>query len=116
MDGAARSHGGKADDERSGDGLDRARPTNDRGSHKAGSYFERNEEDAGGLDLTGILNLLWRGKWAILLGAFLLGCAGYILAKQRTPIYSASSLLLITGGQENVIDLNAVMTGIDSSR
>lgn len=72
-------------------------------------------EAAGGLELGKLINMVWRGKWVVLLCAVFAGAAAFVMVKQQTPIYSATTLLLIQGDQQNVVSVQQVVSGVDTS-
>lgn len=117
MDGGLRDQSGDGAEPRPQDrGLDRGydpRGFDPRG-YPAAAPQAADDGDAG-MDIAKIFNVLWRGKWTILLLAALAVSAGHVWLKQQTPVYTASALVLVEGDRENVIDLNAVVAGVESN-
>ena len=69
------------------------------------------------IDLFGVLNTLWRGKWWILL-ATLLGMAlgGYYAYAIATPLYTARSVVALEARQSRVVDMESVMSGLSADQ
>lgn len=56
------------------------------------------------LELRRYALLLWRWLWLIVLSAVLAGGAAYVTSKQQTPVYSASTLLMISPSKAQLMD------------
>ncbi|MGM0583319.1 MAG: GumC family protein [Pseudomonadota bacterium] len=75
---------------------------------------EANDEDE--LDLRGLLLTLWRGKWIIAVCMILAVAAGWLVASQMRPTYTATASVLFTSGDSRVIDLGEGVTAQDIGR
>lgn len=85
-------------------GQDQARPAPDA---------DRDDE----IDLLALLATLWRGKWWIALAtvlAILLG--GYYAFVVATPMYTASATVVLDNREEQVVDLQNVMSGLSGDQ
>ncbi|MFB3820099.1 MAG: Wzz/FepE/Etk N-terminal domain-containing protein, partial [Candidatus Methylomirabilales bacterium] len=58
------------------------------------------EEDTATIELRQYTALLLRWLWLIILGAFLAGASAYVVSELSTPIYEATSTLVINEGQK----------------
>jgi non-specific protein-tyrosine kinase len=57
-------------------------------------------EASGTLEIRQYLDLLWRWLWLIALGTVLAAASAYVASRLSTPIYEASTTLLISEGQK----------------
>lgn len=77
------------------------------------AFFSRNNE----IDLSILLRTLWRGKiWIVLcavIGFFLGGYYAFVVA---TPEYTASSVVMLESRQEQVLDLDSVVSGLSGDQ
>ena len=64
------------------------------------------------MELMQFLRLLWRWLWIVVLFMIMAGAAAYALSKRTTPIYEASTTLMINQMAANgaAVDLNALRT------
>jgi polysaccharide biosynthesis transport protein len=67
------------------------------------------------IDLMQLFGTLWRGKWSIMLCALVaLFIGGYYAYKVAVPKYSATTMLTLQLRNENVVDLESVISGASS--
>lgn len=67
------------------------------------------------LDLGALLRILWRGKWIIALLTGLALILGFYYAYFRTtPVFTASSVVIMESRTEQVLDLETVVSGLSS--
>lgn len=67
------------------------------------------------INLLGLLSTLWRGKWTIVACATLLMMAGaYYAFAVAVPKYQASTQLALEIRNENVVDLDSVVSGVST--
>ncbi len=69
------------------------------------------------IDLLAVFRTLWRGKiWVILstLAALLIG--GYYAFSVATPLYNAKAVVMLENRQEQVVDIESVMTGLSGDQ
>lgn len=65
------------------------------------------------IDLSSLLKTLWLGKIWIALAALLsFGLGGYYGVVVATPYYTASSVVVLESRQEQVVDIESVITGL----
>jgi succinoglycan biosynthesis transport protein ExoP len=57
-----------------------------------------------GMDLRDYWYLLRKWLWLVILGALLVGGLGYIISRNMTPVYQASTSLLVTPGSTQALD------------
>ena len=69
------------------------------------------------IDLLALLGTLWRGKWWIALAAAIaVGLGGYYAFGVATPMYTASATVVLENRQEQVVDLQNVMSGLSGDQ
>ncbi|WP_235868539.1 GumC family protein [Meridianimarinicoccus zhengii] len=69
------------------------------------------------IDLLALLATLWRGKWWIALVTFLaMGVGGYYAFIAATPLYTASATVVLDNREEQVVDLQNVMSGLSGDQ
>jgi succinoglycan biosynthesis transport protein ExoP len=65
------------------------------------------------IDLAALFQTLWRGKiWIILSGLIGLAIGGYYAFAIATPYYTATSVVVLENRQEQVVDIESVVTGL----
>lgn len=65
------------------------------------------------IDLTALLSTIWRGKMLVIIAAVIGLVLGIIYAFfMATPVYTSSAVVMLESRQEQVVDLESVMTGI----
>ena len=70
-------------------------------------------EDNDEINLAEVLGTLWRGKLIILAVAFLaVLLAGYYAFVSAIPVYTATSSVALESRQEQIVDIESVMTGL----
>lgn len=69
-----------------------------------------------GLDLREILQIIWSARWGLLFCAFLGAAIAFILAKQITPKYRADASIMLDFRQQNVIDIESVLSEVPLNR
>lgn len=75
------------------------------------------EPDPGrGLDLREMLQIIWGARWGLLLCALFGAAVAFGLAKQITPQYRAAASIMLDVRQQNVIDLESVLTNTPLNR
>ena len=85
-------------------GHDQARPA---------PAVDRDDE----IDLLALLGTLWRGKWWIALATVLaVGLGGYYAFVVATPMYTASATVVLDNREEQVVDLQNVMSGLSGDQ
>ncbi|GGB26384.1 polysaccharide biosynthesis tyrosine autokinase [Allosediminivita pacifica] len=73
------------------------------------------EDGASALDVGAILGALWRGKWIILISAIGMLMVGiYYAYEVATPRYTASAVVALNSREEQVVDLNSVVSGLSA--
>jgi polysaccharide biosynthesis transport protein len=71
------------------------------------------EEDDDSIDLSALLGTLWRGKWIVgLAAAIALLLGGYYAYVVATPMYRATSVVMLQTKQDNIVDLQSVVGGL----
>ncbi|WP_172297221.1 polysaccharide biosynthesis tyrosine autokinase [Pseudoruegeria sp. HB172150] len=82
------------------------------GENKAQQFrSERVEENE--LDIGQLLGVIWRGKWFIAFCAVIaLGIGWYYATRVVVPKYAAESRLLLQVRDQNVVDLESVISGV----
>lgn len=75
-------------------------------------------EDTGSeIDLLVILNTIWRGKWWIILCALVaLLIGGYQAFRVAVPVYTAGAVVALEARQEQVADLDSVLSGLSADQ
>ncbi len=69
------------------------------------------------IDLLALLATLWRGKWWIaLVTTVAVGIGGYYAFGVATPMYTASATVVLENRQEQVVDLQNVMSGLSGDQ
>lgn len=69
------------------------------------------------IDLLALLATLWRGKWWIaLVTVIAVGLGGYYAFGVATPMYTASATVVLENRQEQVVDLQNVMSGLSGDQ
>jgi len=69
------------------------------------------------IDLLALVGTLWRGKWFIaLFGLIAMVLGGYYAYVAAVPIYSASSTVALESRQEQVLNLESVMSGLSGDQ
>ncbi|MDX6750725.1 polysaccharide biosynthesis tyrosine autokinase [Geminicoccaceae bacterium 1502E] len=69
-------------------------------------------DDADTIDVMGVMGVLWRRKWLILLCVCLGTMAGWLYGKTRVPEYTARSSVVIEPRETNVLDVKKVLSGL----
>ena len=80
--------------------------------------FDRREAEGedDSIDIFGILNTLWRGKWIIALCIVLAGIIGFYRAYiAAVPVYRATAVVILDTDQTSPIDLQGVVGGISGN-
>lgn len=73
------------------------------------------EDDSDEIDLLALLGTLWRGKWIIAgCAAVLMLIGGYYVFRVAVPKYQATSTLVLELRNENVVDLESVISGVST--
>lgn len=74
---------------------------------------EKDEE----IDLVSIVGALWRGKWWIILSALVaLFIGGYYAYRVAVPMYASKAVVALESRQEQVVDIESVMTGLSGDQ
>ena len=87
------------------------------GSYGPGADWNSSSQrdDAGeAIDLRAIFGVLWRGKWVVLAMVLLGFGLGYVISKQIKPVYAASATVMLNTRDTNVVDVESVLSGLDS--
>ncbi|WP_421906110.1 polysaccharide biosynthesis tyrosine autokinase [Mameliella sp.] len=69
-------------------------------------------EEAPSFDLLNLIGILWRGKIIIAAFALMLAVYGVYVAMTATPFYSASTRLMLSGQNAQVVNLESVASGL----
>lgn len=78
------------------------------------NFVERAMPDDG-IDLMALFGTLWRGKWFIVLCAFVGLVLGGLYATQvAVPMYRSSTVLAIQENEPSLIDIQSVVSGVSS--
>jgi len=73
--------------------------------------------DKSEIDLTEIFRTLWRGKiWIAACTVVMLFLGGYYAFVQASPAYTSSAVVMLESRQEQVVDLESVMTGLSADQ
>ncbi|MBB5514563.1 capsular exopolysaccharide synthesis family protein [Rubricella aquisinus] len=65
------------------------------------------------VDISALLQTLWNGKFWIVLAALIgLALGGYYTLRIATPYYTATSVVMLESRQEQVVDIESVVTGL----
>lgn len=82
-----------------------------------GPYLHFSQMEGDEIDIKALLHTLWRGKlWIILAGFIGLAVGGYYAYVRAVPTYTASAVLMLESGQEQVVDFDSVVTGISGDQ
>lgn len=83
----------------------------DRRRRKSSRFSPQQEDN---IDFGALLSTIWRGKWAILAITLLAvaGAGGY-LRHLATPLYRATTVLILETRQQTVVDIEGVLAGLD---
>lgn len=88
-----------------------ARPAS--GRHQATPVMESSDE----LDLAALAGTLWRGKlWIVLAAVLALLAGGYYAYRVAVPVYTATAVVALESRQEQVVDLESVMSGLSADQ
>ncbi|MCK4713106.1 MAG: polysaccharide biosynthesis tyrosine autokinase [Marinosulfonomonas sp.] len=69
------------------------------------------------IDLTQMLRTLWQGKlWIILTVVVAVLIGGYYAFAVATPLYTANSVVMLDNREEQVVDIESVMTGLSGDQ
>ncbi|MBZ8117577.1 polysaccharide biosynthesis tyrosine autokinase [Roseovarius sp. LXJ103] len=75
------------------------------------------EDDKGEINLTDMLRTIWRGKlWVLLTALIGLGLGGYYAFAVATPIYTANAAVVLESRQEQVVNLESVVSGLSGDQ
>jgi uncharacterized protein involved in exopolysaccharide biosynthesis len=76
-----------------------------------GTLQDRNNDDE--IDLSSLFRTLWRGKlWIALCGLIALLLGGYYAYGLAVPVYTAKAAIALESRQEQVMDIESVVTGL----
>ncbi len=76
-----------------------------------GTLQDRDTDDE--IDLSSLLRTLWRGKpWIALCGLIALLLGGYYAYGLAVPVYTAKAAIALESRQEQVMDIESVVTGL----
>jgi len=65
------------------------------------------------IDLSKLLLTLWRGKlWIILIGLIAVIIGGYYAYRMAVPVYTARAIVALESRQQQVMDIESVVTGL----
>ncbi|QIE47908.1 polysaccharide biosynthesis tyrosine autokinase (plasmid) [Pseudohalocynthiibacter aestuariivivens] len=74
-------------------------------------------QDSAEIDLTELIRTLWRGKFWIALCVFIaIVLGGYYAFFKAVPVYTSSAVVMLESRQEQVVDLESVMTGLSGDQ
>ena len=76
------------------------------------SLFQISELERRGVDLTEMMTAIRRRRWSVGLITLLFGLVAWIYLDTVTPLYPASAAVVLETEQEQVIDLESVVSGI----
>lgn len=69
------------------------------------------------IDLMELARTLWRGKlWIALCAGIALFLGGYYAFVKAVPVYTSSAVVMLESRQEQVVDLESVMTGLSGDQ
>jgi succinoglycan biosynthesis transport protein ExoP len=69
------------------------------------------------IDLMALARTLWRGKWWILLTTLIaLFVGGYYAFRVAVPVYTARAVVALESRQEQVVDIESVMSGLSGDQ
>lgn len=69
------------------------------------------------INLSQLFATLWRGKfWIALIGLIFLGVGGWFAFSVATPIYTASATVALDSREQNVMDIESVVTGLSGDQ
>ena len=60
------------------------------------------------------VGIFWRGKWVVLITTLLGLAIGYVVAQQFTPLYSATTKVMLNTRETNVVDIENVLSGLSA--
>lgn len=66
----------------------------------------------GSLDIRQILRIIQRRKWILVTSVLLFALVAAINVSQQTPIYTTSAALILNTRESNVVDVQAVLSGL----
>lgn len=90
--------------------------SSEQSSFSLSSMIGREREDDE-IDLFELVRTLWRGKWWILLTTFIaMVIGGYYAYRIAVPMYTASAVVALESRQEQVVDIESVMTGLSGDQ
>lgn len=90
---------------------------NDMASQTTAAPSPQMTPDSDEIDIGALLHTLWRGKLWIALSAFIgLLIGGFYAFGVAVPTYTASSVVMLESRQEQVVDLDSVMSGISGDQ
>ena len=76
-----------------------------------GTHKDRENDDE--IDLSSLFRTLWRGKlWIALCGLLALLLGGYYAYGMAVPVYTAKAAIALESRQEQVMDIESVVTGL----
>lgn len=76
-----------------------------------GTHQDRENDDE--IDLSSLFRTLWRGKlWIALCGLLALLLGGYYAYGMAVPVYTAKAAIALESRQEQVMDIESVVTGL----
>ena len=80
--------------------------------------IQQTPDDGGGeIDLMALLNTVWRGKWVIMICAVIaILVGGYYAFKVAVPVYTANAVVALEARQEQVADLDSVLSGLSADQ
>lgn len=89
------------------------------GPEQQGPHFDNQEQatpsfDMGELDLRDLLNTLWRRKMMIFSTVILITALTALTVLQITPRYTATTNVMLETRQNNVVDIESVMSGMSA--
>lgn len=62
--------------------------------------------------LRSTVGIVWRGKWLLVFTTLLCLGIGYVVTKQISPVYSATSKVMLNTRETNVVDIENVLSGL----
>jgi len=74
------------------------------------------EADPGGIDIKELIAILKRRRWVIISTVLLLTTLATLIGLQITPTYTAKALVMIDPRQSNIVDVEAVMQGLNADQ
>lgn len=67
------------------------------------------------IDIRAILRTFWRRKWAVISSALLFVVVTLLVVVNQTPLYTATATLMLNTRQSNVVDVDAVLSGLPAN-